>query len=127
MLARFVNVKGDTNFGLCLEQDPASGMHLIFWDDFAQLRTRLKTPPRHYYEKTDEKSLRPHIGWVRPAQADAKFGTRLEMLTPQRKFSIPILQELAKAALAGRLTEVWEARRAELMGEYAKSFNEGAP
>jgi hypothetical protein len=122
MLARFTNIHGDQNTGLLLETDPG-GLALIFWDDFNALRERLKAT-RRYREKIDEKSLRPHIGWVRPAEAGAAKGTRLEPLPAHVRFTVPELQALAQAALAGKLAEIWQARQGEIMAVYAKSIHD---
>jgi hypothetical protein len=121
MLARFINVHGDQNLGLLLEQDP-SGLILVFWDDFAQLRNRLKASQR--YKAVDEKPLRPHIGWCRPAAADEKRGTHLEPLPANLPWTLPVLHRLAQAILTGKLAEVWANMKEDVTAEYGKHFHD---
>lgn len=74
-IIKFVNIFGETRFGIVTEQEPSGMLHII-WDEFTELLKRLGGSGRA--SDADYRMLGVTRGWIRPEAQDAN--TKLELL-----------------------------------------------
>ncbi len=74
-IVKFVNIFGETRFGIVTEQEPSGMLHII-WDEFTELLKRLGGSGRA--SEADYRMLGVTRGWIRPEAQD--LNTKLELL-----------------------------------------------
>lgn len=74
-IVKFVNILGETRYGIVTEREPSGMLHII-WDEFTELLKRIGGSGRA--SDADYRMLGVTRGWIRPEAQDVN--TKLELL-----------------------------------------------